>query len=499
MVGCVSASCAVHSSRLLLRCHNGSSTPHCHSVLLSSQLPLKLQTHMSSRAVSSADVPSLSAAASAAPRPARSPLYRDALSSVLSFLPLPELATAFTVNKEWSAAVQSMHPALFTVALPLRLLSVLLSSRLRRHVGQLVLSSEFQVSLTSNELPQLAHALPQLRSLSTALSVQPGGAPVLLPPQLQRLSVILPYTSEAQNNAAVLLSAIGQLQQLHTLNLRLGYAAVSLASLQQLPLLRDLELSLAYGSIVEQFAAELRALHWLHRVIIHLPFTAEQAPRVSLLTALLRDAPEEELRPLQWRDFALNGVMFTDELTPLLLTLLPSLERLRADLSSCTCFDFLTALPRLTHLELHLWDVDDDAWSSLLGVFASDGLARLHTLNLIDGPCSSDDLTTLLAHTPSLTNLILFALEGVCSLSFFLQLPKLAETLTQLTVECTDSWCLTGADLPPLHALQQLRELRLLEWPNEDPDVLTAADRAPFEQRPCSVLPLLELFEWTTR
>jgi hypothetical protein len=48
-------------------------------------------------------------------------------------------------------------------------------------------------------------------------------------------------------------------------------------------------------------------------------------------------------------------------------------------------------------------------------------------------------------------------------------------------------WHLTAADLPPLLALQQLRELRLIQWPD--------LEQRPFEQRPCAVLPHLEVFE----
>jgi hypothetical protein len=55
---------------------------------------------------------------------------------------------------------------------------------------------------------------------------------------------------------------------------------------------------------------------------------------------------KEQLRALQWRQFDVAGLTFTDELTPLLLRL-PSLAHLEADLSSCTRFDFLSALPRL--------------------------------------------------------------------------------------------------------------------------------------------------------
>jgi hypothetical protein len=428
--------------------------------------------------------------------PSRSLLYRDALSSVLSFLRLPELATAFTVNKEWSAAVQSMRPALFTVAIPLRSLAALLSSRLRRRVGHLVLSNEFRVPLTSNELSKLAHALPQLRSLSTALSVQHGVAPVLLPPQLQRLSVVLAYSPRGAQNE--LLSAIGQLKQLHTLHLRPGHSAVSLASLQQLPLLRDLELCLAHGSIVEQFAAELRALPCLHRLRTGAPPGLPDNPHVvALFTALLRNTSDENPCTLHWRDFAIEGLQFTNELAPLLLHL-PSLESLEADVSRCTRFDFLTAIPRLMHLKLDFLWMIGDAWREMLAVFNSDGLTRLQSLALRGGPCSSDDLVQLLSHTPVLTSLELGELSALSSLSFFPKLPSLSATLTQLTVTCHRLRDLSASHLPSLLGLQQLRVLRLLRWPSEQRTRLTAEDRAPFEQRPCAVLPHLAVFEWTT-
>jgi len=277
------------------------------------------------------------------------------------------------------------------------------------------------------------------------------------------------------------------------------YKLVSLAPLQQLPLLRDLELQVPCPN-VEQLADELRMFPCLHRLHVHTFGTSQEEveeQRAGFLRALLRDTPEARLPVLQWRDFAIRNLNFTDELTSLLLRL-PSLERLEAHLWRCTRFDFLAALPQLTHLEWRLWDREDASWATLLALFVADKLIRLRTLHLYGGPCGSDDVVKLLSHTPLLTNLQLRGLVEVPSLAFFLQLPKLAETLTQLTVECWHEWRLTAADLPPLLALQQLRVLRLLEWPNAEPDMLTAADLAPFQQRPCAVLPHLEEFEWTT-
>jgi hypothetical protein len=338
---------------------------------------------------------------------------------------------------------------------------------------------------------------PQLRSLSAALCIQPIDAPLLFPIQLQHLAIDLASTrTDARQTTSALLTAIGQLQQLHTLRLRMYFGQVSLAPLKQLPLLRDLQINMSFWH-AGLFAEGLHALPWLHRLYIDaVAGDTTSANRVSLFTALLRDVPEEQLHALQWRNFAIRRLKFTDELTSLLVRL-PLLQCLEADLTRCTRFDFIAALPRLAHLTLHMAAVEGDAWRNLLAVFISDELARLHTLELHGGPYSSDDLVKILSHTPILTGLTLHKLETVSSLSFFLQLPKLAETLAQLTIQCTSSWRLTAADLQPLQMLQQLRELQLLEWSGKEPGRLTAADRAPFEQRPCAVLPRLELFRWT--
>jgi len=191
-------------------------------------------------------------------------------------------------------------------------------------------------------------------------------------------------------------------------------------------------------------------------------------------------------------------VLITDTIAAR-LPLLPSLERLQANVTQCSSFDFLASIPRLTSLEMNLWPIGIDAWTKLLAVFAADGLSRLQTLSLRRGPCTSHDLLKILSHIPSLTNLLLADLRAVSALSFFQQLPKLAETLHHLTLHCSSSWRLTAADLPPLLVLQQLRELRLIQWPNDLEGCPTAEDRAPFEQRPCVVLPHLEVFEWKAR
>ena len=145
-------------------------------------------------------------------------------------------------------------------------------------------------------------------------------------------------------------------------------------------------------------------------------------------------------------------------------------------------------------MELDLSDMRRAVWTNLLAVFLSDGLTRLRTLALRAGPCTSDDLENLLSHAPSLTSLVLRGLLQVPSVSFFRQLPRLADTLTQLTVDCEYPWRLYAADLQLLLVLRQLRVLRLSGWRRNDSPIAEA--RAAFEQRPCNVLPHLEVFEW---
>jgi hypothetical protein len=308
-------------------------------------------------------------------------LYRDALSSVLSFLSLRELATALAVNKEWNVAVQSMRPAMLAARISLRVLDRLMSSLLRRHVGGLLQPQQDQTtrSLRASYLPLLSDAFPRLHSLCVSLDDFSSRASLLFPPRLQCLQLRL-WASLDKASGTALLAAISQLQQLHTLRLNLHRTEVSLAPLQQLPLLRDLELTVTFRN-VSQFAAELRALPCLHRLSLAWQVSHGQARRTALFTALLRDALEEELRVLQWREFAFIDFTLTDELSSL-LPRLPLLERLETDVSNCSRFDFLPFLPQLTNLRMPFRWMSVGAAASLVAAFASDGLARLHTLEL---------------------------------------------------------------------------------------------------------------------
>jgi hypothetical protein len=224
-----------------------------------------------------------------APSPlSRLPLDRDTLGSVLSFLTLRELAAALSVSKEWSAAAQTMRPAMFTADITCGDLDALLSSpNLLRHVGQLGRAEKYLLSLRPDNLSLFTeYRAPHLRSLSARLVISDGDESMRFPPRLQQLHLFANnWPADANEAATALLTAIGQLQQLHSLQLEIPSEAVSLslAPLKQLPLLRDLELDMPFPLHVEQFAAELRALHWLHRLYIHLP--GEQSHRVSLCNA----------------------------------------------------------------------------------------------------------------------------------------------------------------------------------------------------------------------
>jgi hypothetical protein len=364
---------------------------------------------------------------------------------------------------------------------------------LLRQVSRIEDASATELALRPDQLFALSHAFPQLQSLWIRLVDPCNDKQLLFPSRLQRLDLDVGCSLDDASGAAMM-AAIGQLQQLHTLSLHLRGIEASLMPLQHLSLLRDLELGASFSN-VERFSAELRALFWLHRLRIYVPLNIE-VDQSALFHALLRDPSEQDLRVLQWREFALLDLTLTDEMTPLLLRL-SSLQRMETGLASCTRFEFLAALPQLTDLELYLWRMELAPWTNLLAVFTSDGLTRLRTLGLWGTPCcNEDDLTKLLSHTPTLTRLTLNDLKLVSSLSFFRQLPKLGDTL--LTLECSNLDAHgKDADLPALHGLQQLRQLRLRNWSGGVANGLTPEECAPFERRPCVVLPRLEMFEWT--
>jgi hypothetical protein len=101
---------------------------------------------------------------------------------VLSFLTLRELAVALSVSQVWSVAVLSMRPAMLTATISDASLWGLLSSRLRRHVGQIGQSVNRTLSLRirSSQLAALSHACPPPQSgpaasaIATAANRQPA-------------------------------------------------------------------------------------------------------------------------------------------------------------------------------------------------------------------------------------------------------------------------------------------------------------------------------------
>jgi len=204
--------------------------------------------------------------------------------------------------------------------------------------------------------------------------------------------------------------------------------------------------------------------------------------------------PAAPVQQLQLRSLAFGYWNPRDQHTPLLCAL-PALERLELRVGHLTDFAWLAALPALRHLSLHMGELDAAAWTALLSVFTSDGLARLCSLKLSFGPCNSADLALLLPHLPRLERLDLDLLQNVDSLTF-LELPSLARSLTHLTVRSHYEQRLTAEHLQSLLGLQQLQHLRLLQYDRDAPDALTAEHLAPFEERPCRVLPQLRVFEW---
>jgi len=283
----------------------------------------------------------------------------------------------------------------------------------------------------------------------------------------------------------VVLPAVVSLQQLQSLSLRPLSGTTSLAPLRRLPLLRALQVRNVVGCS-DSLLADLRALDQLEE----LQFNVHRKDEDNWFSTLL--APSAQ--PLQWRSLSFGNWEPNDDVGPLLCAL-PALERLELYVHRLTAFAWLAALPALRHLSLAMWMLDDAPWAALLSVFTSGGLARLCSLTLSLGPCSCADLARLLPHLPQLERLELDSLEHVNSLAF-LELPSLANSLTHLTVRGHYEQRLNTAHLPSLLSLQRLQELRMLQWVNDAPDALTVQHRAPFEERPCRVLPELRVFEW---
>jgi len=367
----------------------------------------------------------------------------------------------------------------------LEVASLLKSPALARHVGHLGESTFNRLSLP---LPALNQLCPQLRTLHCCIvSFACSEVGLTLPPGLRQLHVRLAGAELPHCLSAAVLPAIASLEQLHSLSLYPVSGTVSLAPLRQLPLLRTLHLH-GLDSCSDSLLADLRALGQVKELELEMSGTNDDSWFSTLL------APLGQQQPPQWRSLSFSSWEPNDDVAPLLCTL-PALERLEVRVRRLSVFTWLSALPALRHLHLVMWKFDDAPWAALLSVFTSGGLARLCSLKLSLGPCSRTDLSRLLPHLPQLERLELELLQRVASLAF-LELPSLARSLTYLTVCDHYDQRLCGAHLSSLLGLQRLRDLRLLQWAKEAPNALTAEQRAPFEERPCRVLPELQVFEW---
>jgi hypothetical protein len=179
-------------------------------------------------------------------------------------------------------------------------------------------------------------------------------------------------------------------------------------------------------------------------------------------------------------------------------------------MGSCSDFTFLSALPLLTELTLrqfsdewhsaqsNLFRVEN--WEGVMKAFKDGGCKALASLSLVGAPhCTAEDLTLILASTPALRALHLTSLLRVDTLGF-LSVPQhtaAASTtpvpsLTELSLRGTGRlWGLHPKELHSLRALSQLQRLRLLGVVRLD-----GFDRAPYEQRPSPLFPLLSFFEY---
>jgi hypothetical protein len=300
-------------------------------------------------------------------------LYRHALESVFSFLPVASLARVLATSKEWAATVRSMGPLSHGVLLParwvaavrsdvahshysaerfapgnatrmiipktkdalptrMRIEPVLQSAGLARHITQ-PHPDRVRLTLTIDVLQRLTAGLPNLRVLDAEIA----GAKVLaafhpgmrLPSKLVSLSL-----SGTLNDA--LLIAIGELQHLRCLELKHTGALradVSLAPLQDLSELREFTLTFfRWNSPPLRMLEQLRLLPHLDRM---------HSSPIDLTRLQLYLAQPHKL---QWKD--IGAIPLPLHTVAPLLVGLPSLTNLVVELHT----DDLTVLHQLPNL-----------------------------------------------------------------------------------------------------------------------------------------------------
>lgn len=392
--------------------------------------------------------------------PPASKLYRHALESVLAFCSLQELHAVLAVSREWSAAVDSMHPICYTVK-SVGQIPCLSGSRLSRHVLEVHAMS----SVSFADLHVLSNRLPWLEQLSLTWTADLGRATdsaALSLSQMHQLTRFRLYlmhhpegdvTVESRAQYAVaanqLVRAVAGMQRLEEFRLFLLCSqGINLAPLAGLNRLRELFVltSTKFPSecpSVDQVTA-LRQMSTLEQLGHN--FT----DRNGILRLLLQ-APTP---PLRWTSALVSSG--AADLVPQLQSL-PSLTGLDVQVESADV-GFLMSFPRLISLTVSA--PSDDrvlsaaSYASLLSTLTR--CPQISVLSLQNLPWSSAELGAQLTALPRLSELTLNSMPELTSLSF-LNTAALSASLTSLSI-----FCCVKVPSSEIEHLLPLRPLRLL-------------------------------------
>jgi hypothetical protein len=424
-----------------------------------------------------------------------------------------------TVSHEWAGAVERMKPT-GGVAEPgaAALLDVdaMLASRLARHVGRIGGLPPKTVLLTPDQLARVNARCPSLRALHTIIVLEETTSRkevvnLVLPPTLTTLQVNIAVRfklhEECHAQREQLLNAVAAgLPLLETLLVSV-YPGTKLCVLEQLPRLRNLEALVLHNHSgnLDSLCNTIRCLPQLHRM--RLQGTANrhggQALHNDALAALLA-VPHQ----LQWRDI---GPVWLEDENARLLTRLPSLTRLDAVFGSYPeSFQFLCELPALESLDLSraerpLRGKNVRVKDTLVAAAVNGGVASLTQLRLSGNVIAHEELGAVLKRTSRLRELALLdclhveSLDGVLDgVRATLERLSLLNTVTRapprdnvVEDERARGWLLAAEDMQHIMRCEQLRELTLSRVLPLD-----AFARQPFEQRPCAVLPALEVLRY---
>ena len=403
-------------------------------------------------------------APTAAEQPPVARLYRHALESIFSFLPLHDLSRVLAVSRSWQSAVGSMRSidATVTVGRSSRS-SALFPSRLARHIG--TLGSEDRFAAPSQK--DLRRADVQARGLHTLFykpSSMPFGLPLFFPESLTQLNVELKSDSDSRDVNAII-AACRPLAKLAALTLSLPHldSLVSFAPLRHLPQLRifSFEVEEDDWQISQAQVNELRSLSQLTDLNCMLSHFE--------LRSILR-APHQ----LKWQKLHMYGPT-TRELVVLLASL-----SLLTDITVTSKEDvisFLQSLPNLRALTLRRFALEDNGplHSPEQRIAGIGQCAQLTSLTIGCSDLTSTHMSALLSLMPALSKLELRCMHLLDSLRF-LSSEALQRSLTSLTIQNCDHESFKARELRHVFTLTHLARLRIEDSFADALDSLTLLD-----------------------